>query len=109
MHRADAIIVNRGEFEAVRSLRECPLVVVTLGAAGAVVMRRGRTAESVPGFPTTVVSTVGAGDAFAAAFALGMMQGDSIQFALTRACKVGAAAVADPRSQPELESLHHYS
>ena len=42
-------------------------ICVTLGAAGCLVFEKG-VAHRVPGFPATVEDTVGAGDAFAAAF-----------------------------------------
>ena len=55
--------------EAVRVLTaRVPLVVVTLGHEGALLGRRGRSPQQVPVTPTTVVDTLGAGDAFAAGF-----------------------------------------
>lgn len=55
--------------EALRRLTEVvPLVVVTAGADGAVLARPGRSPVPVPAVPTTVVDTLGAGDAFAAGF-----------------------------------------
>ncbi|MEK6310082.1 MAG: PfkB family carbohydrate kinase [Curtobacterium sp.] len=55
--------------EAVRRLTEhVPLVVVTVGADGAVVGRPGRSPQRVAATPATVVDTLGAGDAFAAGF-----------------------------------------
>ncbi|MFJ4296488.1 carbohydrate kinase family protein [Curtobacterium sp. NPDC089689] len=55
--------------EGVRRLTEhVPLVVVTVGADGAVVGRPGRSPQRVAATPATVVDTLGAGDAFAAGF-----------------------------------------
>ncbi|MDM7890909.1 carbohydrate kinase family protein [Curtobacterium caseinilyticum] len=55
--------------EAVRRLTEVvPLVVVTTGAEGAVVGRPGRPPLRVAATATTVVDTIGVGDAFAAGF-----------------------------------------
>jgi fructokinase len=44
------------------------LAVVTLGADGAVAVEPGGAVTKVPGFPTDVVDTVGAGDTFMAGF-----------------------------------------
>ncbi|HEX5235714.1 MAG TPA: PfkB family carbohydrate kinase [Silvibacterium sp.] len=49
-------------------------ICVTLGPDGCFVYRNGST-ESVPAFPTSVRDTVGAGDAFAAAFLHGYHRG----------------------------------
>lgn len=48
-------------------------ICITLGAAGCLVFEKG-SALRVPGFPSTVEDTVGAGDAFAAAFLHGYHQ-----------------------------------
>lgn len=53
---------------------ELESICVTLGAAGCLVYEKG-TAQTVPGFPATVQDTVGAGDAFAAAFLQGYHHG----------------------------------
>ncbi len=56
----------------------CPVrdrsICVTLGAAGCLVFENG-AAHTVPGYPATVQDTVGAGDAFAAAFLHGYHHG----------------------------------
>ena len=44
------------------------LAVLTLGPGGGVAIEPGREATRVPGFPTKVVDTVGAGDTFMAGF-----------------------------------------
>jgi fructokinase len=49
-------------------------ICVTLGGAGCLVFENG-TAQRVPGYPATVQDTVGAGDAFAAAFLHGYHHG----------------------------------
>jgi sugar/nucleoside kinase (ribokinase family) len=53
-----------------------PLVVMKTGAKGCVVGWEGRY-ESVPGISVKVVDTTGAGDAFAAGFLFGRLQGAS--------------------------------
>lgn len=49
------------------ALYELESICVTLGPAGCLIYENG-TAHTVPGFPASVEDTVGAGDAFAAAF-----------------------------------------
>jgi sugar/nucleoside kinase (ribokinase family) len=53
-----------------------PLVVMKTGADGCIVSGKGLP-ESVPGLPVKVVDTTGAGDAFAAGFLFGKLQGAS--------------------------------
>jgi fructokinase len=52
---------------------EIESICVTLGPAGCLVFENG-TAQTIPGYPATVQDTVGAGDAFAAAFLHGYHQ-----------------------------------
>jgi ribokinase len=66
-------------------------VVVTLGAAGAVLAGPSGTAV-VPGFAVTAVDTVGAGDAFVGALAVALASGLDPAAAVTAACAAGAAA-----------------
>ncbi|MDN3496843.1 ribokinase [Planococcus sp. APC 4015] len=108
LHRADLFIVNEHEYAALPVLRDAPLVAVTLGAEGAVLLRRGVEVARAAGRPADVINTVGAGDAFAAALTLGILRGDETATALMRACAVGAAAVEDDSSQPLLHPLKTY-
>lgn len=106
--RVDLFIVNEGEYEALPEIHMAPLIAVTLGASGARLLRRGRMIASAPSPAEQVVSTVGAGDAFAAALTVALLRGWSHQDSLHAAARVGAAAVADDRSQPSLEPLDAY-
>jgi ribokinase len=106
---SDLIVVNETEYEALPELRTARCVAVTSGADGAAIYRSGQLSTRVDAFPATVVNTVGAGDAFCAALTLCLARGDSEGDALRTACAVGAAAVEDARSQPELASLDHYA
>jgi ribokinase len=105
---SDLIIVNDTEYEALPELRRAQCVAVTSGAHGAAIYRDGELSARVPAFPATVVNTVGAGDAFCAALTICLARGDSETDALRTACAVGAAAVEDPRSQPDLDPLASY-
>lgn len=108
-NRVDLFIVNESEFAAQPQLRVANFVAVTYGARGAELLRNGKTVARASAAATSVVSTVGAGDAFAAALTIGLLRADEPELALARACAVGAAAVADPGSQPELQPLNTYS
>ena len=51
-----------------------PIVVMKVGERGCIVAQGGKF-ETVPGVPVKLVDTTGAGDAFAAGFLFGMLQG----------------------------------
>lgn len=108
IERADLIIVNETEYALIPELQSAALVAVTYGSKGAALLGRGDELASAPGVPATVVNTVGAGDAFCAALTLALAAGFEQDEALRTACAVGAAAVADPASQPVLQTLDHY-
>ena len=67
----------------------CRHVVITVGAEGSWGYD-GRSFYTIPAYPATVVSTVGAGDAYAAACVVGLHQG----LALNEAMRLGAANAA---------------
>lgn len=86
------------------------LAVVTLGAGGGVAVEPGGAVTRVPGFPTEVVDTVGAGDTFMAGFLDGHAErGLGLEESLRR----GAAAAsivcsrqgAQPPTTAEVEEL----
>lgn len=132
--RVDVWIVNESEYTQMSGMRDAELVALTLGPQGAVLLSRGAEIARAHMRATDVVSTVGAGDAFAAAFTVGLLEAldaggaalgsavapaasgsildrlshDELAAALHRACAVGAAAVADDRSQPDLGTLASY-
>lgn len=65
-------------------------VVVTLGEGGAVAFRRGLPPIRQPAFPVPVRDTIGAGDAFAAGFAVSLLEDRPFEDALRRAAVCGA-------------------
>ena len=67
-----------------------PLVVVKLGADGAVAVGADGTEARAPGYPVSAVDTTGAGDAFDAAFVAGYVGGLDVPAALDRAVVAGA-------------------
>ena len=85
-------------------------VIITLGAAGALVVTAGG-AEHVPGFTVDVVDTTGAGDAFSGALAVALSVRQPLAQAVTFANAVAAlqvtrqgAAAAMPR-RAEVEAF----
>lgn len=106
--RCDLIIVNETEFSLIPELADAELVAVTYGAKGSAIYSRGREVASAPGNDVTVVSTVGAGDAFCAALVLALTSGLDHETALRAANAVGAHAVGDPSAQPAFFPLAHY-
>ena len=66
------------------------VVVITMGGQGALLCRRGHGASHYKAFAVEAVDTLGAGDAFAAAVAVGLSQKRDWADIITRACACGA-------------------
>ncbi|MBP2476886.1 ribokinase [Crossiella equi] len=102
LRRADLVVVNRGEYEAIENIHLARTVAVTLGADGAQLLRDGeKVAEAKPPKVTAVDGTA-AGDAFTAALMISMLEGRSDEEALRRACAVGALTATKHGAQPSL-------
>nr|WP_246329431.1 ribokinase [Chthonobacter rhizosphaerae] len=69
------------------------MLLVTLGAAGAVLHRPDEPPLWQPAFPVPVVDTIGAGDAFTAGFATALAEGLAPADALVRGAACGALVV----------------
>lgn len=67
-------------------------IVVTRGARGALIVHADATLEDVPGVPTDVVDTTGAGDAFTCALAVALAEGQTLSAAVRFATCAGALA-----------------
>lgn len=101
--RCDLIIVNETEYEAGRGqLDAARLVCVTLGAAGARLIERGRPLASAPSPKVDAIDTVGAGDAFVAALVAEILRGRNLAGALEVACRAGALATTRRGAQASL-------
>jgi ribokinase len=104
LNRADLIIVNETEAafygDALNDLRG--LVVVTLGAEGAIMYQGGGDRITAKPPKVVPVDTTGAGDTFVGALVLALMDGQSHQDALTFACAAGAAATQKAGAQPSM-------
>jgi ribokinase len=96
---ADLVVVNRYEAEV---LGEQPLLAVTMGEEGAVLLKRGK--EVARARPPRVVPIDGtaAGDAFTACLAVSLLEGRDPEEALRRACVAGALAASLFGAQPSL-------
>lgn len=82
------------------STYDIDLVCVTLGAAGCMIYERGAIYK-VSGYFAIVRDTVGAGDAFAAAFLHGYEQGWSTEYAARFANALGAIVAGRAGATPE--------
>lgn len=100
LRRADVVVVNRYELDA---LRETPrLVALTLGAEGAVLLADGEEVARAAPPPVTAVDGTAAGDAFCAALLVSLLEGRDRLESLRRACAAGALAASRPGAQPSL-------
>jgi len=102
---------TRGRAEALLAAFPCSRLVVTRGASGAVLFtRRGRalTARSAPGHPLPgpARDSVGAGDAFSAAFLAGLLLGWPAATTLDRANRLGAALCTVRGARPASDAFY---
>ena len=105
-----AVIVNKHEAACLTDEDSDPrrlldlgprAAILTLGAAGAAVARRGTDSVAVVPSPMVeVVDTTGAGDAFAGALAASLADGADLVTAAERAVKVAAFSVTRRGAQP---------
>jgi ribokinase len=108
--RCAVVIANEIEVESLElsALEHC---VVTLGAEGAVSYRFGREMARVSPPPVHVVDTVGAGDAFCAAyasrFARGYNETDALRFAVT-AASLATRAVGAQTGLPHEQEVEQW-
>jgi ribokinase len=104
--RADLIVANEAEsgFYGARVHEGPGLVAITLGGRGARLFRDGRPIAQAQPPVVQVVDTVGAGDAFAAALTVRLLEGAQPDEALRFACYAGALAATKPGAQPSLPS-----
>lgn len=108
LKRCDLVIVNESEYALIPALAKSKLVAVTYGGDGSAMFEHGRKVAEAPSAAVTVANTVGAGDAFCSALVLALRQGLDYSRALAVANAVGADAVGDPSSQPNLAQLGYY-
>lgn len=100
---ADDAVANAARFLAAR----VGTVVVTLGAAGALVLSAGEETR-IPAFPVTAVDTTAAGDTFCGALASRLAAGDALAAAVPFASAAAALCVQRPgaaASAPRLDEI----
>lgn len=102
--RADVVIVNEVEREQLTAELAgfSGLLATTLGARGAILSQAGAELAHAAPPAVDVVDTTGAGDAFSAALAVGLLEGRAQQDALARACAAGALATTRRGAQAGL-------
>ena len=77
------------------------LVALTRGDAGALIVR-AEDVSDFPGIETRVVDTVGAGDAFTAMTAIGLLQGLDLDTINRKACQVAAFVCTQSGATPRM-------
>lgn len=103
LRRADLVVVNRVEHEALgASVQAAQCVAVTHGAQGAILLRGGVEVARAAPPPVHAVDGTAAGDAFTAALVVAMLDGLTDEEALRRACAAGALAASRHGAQPSL-------
>jgi ribokinase len=102
VERADLIVANSLELEALGSSSMGGLFALTLGAEGALLLEGGEeVARALPPEVEAVDGTA-AGDAFTACLVVSLLEGREREEALRRACAAGAIAASRPGAQPSL-------
>jgi ribokinase len=96
---ADLVVANRYESEIVG---EQPLLALTLGDEGAVLLERGREVARATPPRVNAVDGTAAGDAFTACLVVSLLEGREREEALRRACAAGALAASHFGAQPSL-------
>jgi ribokinase len=79
----------------------CQTAIVTLGAQGALLARRGEV-RHFPPFPVTAIDATAAGDAFNGVLAAALFEGFTLEQALVRANAAGALCVTKRGAQEAL-------
>lgn len=102
LERADLIVANSLELEALGSSPMGTLFALTLGAEGALLLDDGvEVARAAPPRVDAVDGTA-AGDAFTACLVVSLLEGRERDESLRRACAAGALAASRPGAQPSL-------
>ena len=102
LQRADLIVANTYELDAIGSAPLGALLAVTLGEKGAFLLDEGEeVARAIPPRVDAIDGTA-AGDAFTACMVVSLLEGRDREEALRRACGAGALAATKFGAQPSL-------
>jgi ribokinase len=104
LKRADLIVANSFELDALGSSPLGVLLAVTLGAEGALLIDDGEEVARARPPKVDAVDGTAAGDAFTACLAVSLVEQRDRVEALRRACAAGAIAASRPGAQPSLPS-----
>lgn len=102
LQRADLIVANSFELDALGSSPLGALFALTLGAEGALLVDDGEEVARARPPDVDAVDGTAAGDAFTASLVVSLLEGRERQEALERACAAGALAASRPGAQPSL-------
>ena len=83
------------------------LAAVTRGAAGALLLRESGEQSDLPGQPTVVVDTVGAGDSFTAALVIGLLSGLPLATINAWGNRIAAFVSSQPGATPYIPDYLH--
>ena len=83
------------------------LVALTRGSAGALLLSESGERSDLPGHPTVVVDTVGAGDSFAAALVVGLLSGLPLATINAWGNRVAAFVSSQPGATPRFPDYLH--
>jgi len=89
-----------GQLTALQQKFSLRLVVLTCGASGSILLNEKGVVSQLAGQPTTVVDTVGAGDAFTAAIAVGLLLQKPLEEIHAMADRVAAFVCTQPGATP---------
>lgn len=100
--RACGVVVKPDPSETLRNLRErfgLQMVILTRGSLGALLVSSNETIDQ-PGIPCIVRDTVGAGDSFTAAVAVGFLRGEPLATVLRKACETASVVCSHVGAVP---------
>jgi ribokinase len=80
--------------------------LLKLGARGCVIAQAGQAKKHLPAFPVNAVDTTAAGDAFNAAFAVGLVGGQAAEPSAVFASAAAAISVTRRGAQPSMPTDH---
>jgi ribokinase len=102
LQRADLIVANSFELDALGSSPAGTLFALTLGAEGALLLDDGEEVARAEPPKVEPVDGTAAGDAFTACLLVSLLEARDREEALRRACAAGALAASRPGAQPSL-------
>jgi ribokinase len=100
--RADLIVANSFELDALGSSPLGGLFALTLGKEGALLLEAGEEVARAAPPDVRAVDGTAAGDAFCACLVVSLLENRGYEESLERACAAGALAASRPGAQPSL-------